>query len=282
MNVGVSIENNMLYLVVKNSGGEKPSFYKSSISLSLSEKNKPRGYLLGRIKEEEIKNSFTQAEKIAITIPAAICFSKRIIIDSKLDRARPDYRAWVAHNQLPGELSNYIYGFSPLAEDRISGRIETLFFAAIANQFRPLFHAIAGDDNFDRVYPVPEYMSLAVVLRNAVGPRINVRAVMVNIGGNGVAAVIIKTGSMFSTRYFPLQSGKPDELTSDLEAYFLSVIDSDEKVEIFIAGGEKSMSFKPKIKARIKYNKMPAGFISALGSVEYISTGGICELPAGV
>ena len=60
------------------------------------------------------------------------------------------------------------------------------------------------------------------------------------------------------------------------------MIDSDEGIEIYIAGGGKSMLFQPNIEARIRYNKMPAGFISALGSVEYISTGGTCELPAGV
>lgn len=282
MNVGVSIENNLLYLVAINGGAEKPSFYKSSINLSISGKDGLGGHIWDRIESEELRNAYMQADKIAFTIPAGICFSKRIILDANLDRARPDYRAWVARNQLPGELSNYIYGFLPLAEDQTSNTIETLFYASLSDHFRPLFHAIAGKDNFDRVCPVPEYMSLAVILRNAVGVSANVQAVMVNIGSSGATVVIVKAGSIFSTRYFPLQAGKSNELTSDLEAYFLSMIDSDEGIEIYIAGGGKSMLFQPNIEARIKYNKMPAGFISALGSVEYISTGGTCELPAGV
>jgi len=281
VNAGICIENNMLYLVAKNKGSEKPSFYKSNIRLSISYKDEPGGYIWDRIENEELKSVFMQADSIALVIPARICFSKKINVDSNLDRNRKEYKAWIAHNQLPGKISDYIYGFIPLVEDRTSNKIETLFYATLSEQFHPLFYAVVDDEDRDRIRLVPEYMSLAVILLNAINTGSDIQAAIINSGESGTAAVLIKRGSIYSTRYFPLQTGKWGELASALEAYFLSMFDSNKQTEIFVAGGKGLRVFKPDFKAKIRFNKMPVGFISALGSVEYISAGGRCELPAG-
>jgi len=70
-------------------------------------------------------------------------------------------------------------------------------------------------------------------------------------------------------------------MLSELKTHFLSIFDSGEETDIYIACNKNIQVFNPEIKAKVRFNEMPVGFISALGSLEYISTGGKCELPAG-
>jgi hypothetical protein len=281
VNVGVSVENNVLYLVVKNSDTSKPSFHKSNIAPFLSDKNKSSGYIWDQISDEEIKNTFRGAEKVAFTIPARICFSKIISMDMNINRDRKGYQAWVARNQLPGEISDYMYGFLPLSEESTSDRIEVIFYATFSKHFQPLFDAVIKEEDRNRTNLVPEYMGLGVILTNAVDIDSEIQAAIISSREDGAAVTSIRKGSICSIRYFPKRAGRSGDFLLDLETHLLSIFDSDAKTEIYIVGNRELQDFDPRIKAKIRYNRMPVGFISALGSVEYISTGGRCELPAG-
>jgi hypothetical protein len=281
VNIGISIEDNIMYLAGRPGENEKPYYYKSPFYLINSENEIPSGYVWDRVADEESIRNFMEAEKIALVIPAAVCYTKQITLEKYQDRDPDKYRTWIAGNLLPGDLSNYIYGFIPLGTSSVEEKAEVLFYATISDQFWPHFYAVIKDENYDRTCLLPEYVALSYLLRNSIGAVTGVQAGMINVGAGGAAAVFVKDDTIFSNRYFPVKAGGIDELKTDLETYFLSLIDPEKQTELFIAGKQRIPSLQLGSETRIRFNSMSAGFISALGSADYVSAGGKCELPAG-
>jgi len=280
MNVGVSIENGMLYLAARESDDKKTSFHKSSITLSTSDNELSSGYVWDQVEDEEFKDIFLGAEKIALSIPAGICYTKKISLETRLAKSEKEYQEWIAGKHLPGDLSKYIYGFIPLDENDVANKIAVLFYATLSDQFWPFFYAVIKDESYDRVCLMPEYTALGFLLRRSLGAVGDVQAGMINVGADGAAAVFIRGERVISNRYFSRGAGETEELKTDLETYLLSLIDPEKHADIFVAGKENIPAFNFDGDVSIKFNRMSAGFISALGSVEYISAGGKCELPA--
>jgi hypothetical protein len=281
VNVGISIENNTLYLAGHNGKGEKPYFYKSSINLTESDSEISSGYIWEQVTDQELKRKFLEADKIALVIPAGICYTKKISLEHDQIINQKDYQDWIAGNLLPGDISKYIYGFIPLSEGAVMEKIDVLFYATLSEQFWPYFCAIIKDENYDRTCLLPEYVGLNFLLRKSIKTDSGFQAGIVNIGANGAAVVYIKDGAVYANRFFPLRMGGTDELKTDLETYLLSLINPDNQSEILIGGKENLPALDLGARARIRYNRLSAGFISALGAVEYITAGGKCELPAG-
>jgi hypothetical protein len=281
VNVGISVENNTLYLAGQNGEGKKPYYYKSTINLIEPDSEVSSGYIWEQVADQELKRKYLDAEKIVLVIPAGICYAKKISLEHDPEKDQKEYQAWIAGNLLPGDVSKYIYGFIPLSESADMKRIDVLFYATLSEQFWPYFYAVIKDENYDRTCLLPEYMALSFLLRKSIKADSGLQAGIVNIGANGAAVVYIKDGSVFANRYFPVRPGKMEELKTDLETYFLSLIDFEKQTEILIAGKENLPALNLGAEARIRYNRLSAGFISALGSVEYITAGGKCELPAG-
>lgn len=280
MNIGVSIENGTLFLAADEGDCKNTSFHKSAIRLSNSDNEISSGYVWDQIEDEEFRNVFQGAEKIALSIPAGICYTKKISLERRLIKSEKDYRDWIAGKHLPGDLSKYIYGFIPLDESDMENKIAVLFYATLSDHFWPLFYAVIRDESYDRVCLMPEYTGLSFLLRKSLGPAGDIQGGMVNIGANGAAAVFIRSGRVISNRYFLRRVGETEDLKTDLETYLLSLMEPEEHADIFIAGKENLPVFDFEGDVSVKYNRMSAGFISALGSVEYISAGGKCELPA--
>jgi len=280
MNIGVSIENSTLFLAVDEGNGKKTSFHKSPIKLSKPDNDISSGYIWDQIEDEEFRNLFARAEKIALSIPAEICYTKKISLEPRLTEGEKQYQAWIAAKNLPGDLSKYIYGFIPLDEYDVLNRIVVLFYATLSDHFWPFFYAIIKDESYDRVCLLPEYTGLRFLLRKSLEIVGDIQAGMVNVGTGGAATVFISNDRVISNRYLSRGTGDTEELKIDLETYFLSLIDPEKHAVIFIAGKENLPVFSFEGDISIKYNRMSAGFISALGSVEYISAGGKCELQA--
>lgn len=280
MNIGVSIENSTLYLVADEGNDKKISFHKTSIKLRKTDNDISSGYIWDQVEDAEFKNTFLGAEKIALSIPAGICYTKKISLETRLTEGEKDYHAWIAGKHLPGDLSKYIYGFIPLAESDVANKIVVLFYATLSDQFWPIFYAVIKDESYDRVCLMPEYTGLSFLLRKSLGTVGDIQAGMVNVGVGGAAALFIRGDRIISNRYLSRRARETEELKTDLETYFLSLIDPEKHADIFIAGKENLPVFDFEGDVSMKYNRMSAGFISALGSVEYISAGGKCELQA--
>jgi hypothetical protein len=281
VNVGISIEKNTLYLAGHNGKDGKPHYYKSTINLTESDSEISSGYLWEQVNDQELKRKFLEADKIVLVIPAGICYTKKISLEHDQIKNQKEYQAWIAGNLLPGDISKYIYGFVPLSEGAVMEKIDVLFYATLSEQFWPHFYAVIKDENYDRTCLLPEYMALGFLLRKSVEADSGVQAGIVNIGANGAAVVYVKDGAVYSNRFFPFRVGGTDELKTDLETYLLSLINPDNQSEILIGGKENLPALDLGARTRIRYNRLSAGFISALGSVEYITAGGKCELPAG-
>lgn len=279
MNIGISIENDFLYVVADEGEGSKPAYHKSRVKINEHDNDKSNGYIWDQIENEEFRQIYLKAGKIVLTVPAAICYTRKISLDSDLAVNDKEYLAWVAHNRLPGDISKYIYGFIPSSRNSLKGKIEVFFYAAPSDQFWRYFCAAIKDESYDRVCLLPEFVGLRSLLRKTVRADAGIQAGMVNMCASGAAAVFISNDILFSNRYFPYRAGKIEELKTDLETYFLSLIDPGRPADIFIGGKEDLQALNLGPDTRIKFNRMSAGFISALGSVEYVSAGGKCELP---
>lgn len=283
MNIAVSINDNTLYVVAGDINENKAAFHKSPVKFIQQDKEPGGGYFWEQVSDDNLVDTLNASEKVIITIPARISFCKKVFINSELIKNQKNYLEWYAGKQLPGDISRYIYGFIPLVEnDPDEKMIEALFYATISERFWPIYYALARDDILDKVNLIPEFLGLYYLLVRAMDPAQVSQSGLVNFHGDGAAAVFSSDGAFSSARYFPKTSEGTEYLKNELEAFFLSLIDSESPAEILITGRESLKTLRFNMEINLKLNPMSAGFVAGIGALSYIEAGGECELPAGI
>ncbi len=277
MNIGITIGDKALYITALKDIAAKPEFYKTAIDLRLADANLANGYIWDNVRED-IANIFSNAEKIALTIPAKMCYSKIISMD--LNKKFDSYPKWLAGIQIPGDLAKYIYGFIPLNNIDRSGINNVLFYATPAELFWPLFCAAVKDDVYDKVELVPEYTALNGLLTDNDGGESLSQTGIVNISQNGAAIVINRNSKLSAVRFFPIESNLPVDFMDGIETYLLSQCCNAENSRAIIINRAEMAKSNRNSSLSLEYKNIEAEFMSALGAIKYLLSGGKCELPA--
>lgn len=277
MNIGITIGDNALYIAALKDIADKPEFYKIAIDLRLTDTNITNGYIWDNI-DEDINKVFSSAEKIALTIPAKICYSKIISMD--LDIKPDSYSKWLAGIQIPGDLEKYIYGFIPLNNIDRSGINNVLFYATPSELFWPLFCAAVKDDVYDKVELVPEYTALNGLLTDSDGSDSSCQTGIVNISQSGAAVVVKRNSKLSAVRFFPFESNVSGDFMDGIETYLLSQCCNAENTRAIIINRAEMAKANQSSSLSLEYKRIDAEFMSALGAIKYLLNGGKCELPA--
>lgn len=276
MNIGITIGDKTLYIAALNDIADKPEFYKTSIDLRLADVNMANGHIWDNI-DEDINKVFSSAEKIALTIPARICYSKIISMD--LDKKPDSYLKWLAGIQIPGDLEKYIYGFIPLNNNDRSGNNNVLIYATPSELFWPLFCAAVKDDVYDKVELVPEYTALNGLLTESNGGDGSRQTGIVNIGQSGAAVVVKRNSKLSAVRFFPFEPNISGDFMDGIETYLLSQCHDEDNIRVIIINRAEMAQATQNSSLSLEYKKIDAEFMSALGAIKYLLNGGKCELP---
>jgi hypothetical protein len=282
LNIAVTISDSVLYIAAGESSGGKASFYKADIKLVHPVSKEKSGYIWDQVEDKKLLDDLKAADKVVFAMPAKISFCKKVFLDSGLNRDHKDYQEWFARKQLPGDISRYIYGFIPVGNESNGGNIEAIFYATITDRFWPLYYAVAGDDFLDKISLVPELAGLWRILVLSVDWDLTRQASIVNFHDEGAAVVFSRNAEFSVARYFPLPKSGIEELSAELEAFFLGQIDPEMPACIFMAGRENLKTLRLDLDITMKFSFMSAGFVAALGTLGFLSAGGKCELPAGI
>jgi hypothetical protein len=230
MKLGITLLDDRLLLSYHYGAAKEPEFK----TFLLKDRTDSPGWVW-RSAGEEAFESFRRAEKAILALPASATFLKRLEVDDKLAKKEPTYLPWLASTQLPGDLSNFRYDFFPLRERYDSRSVEMLFSAIPAKLVERLLYGLKTEDISSPITFFPEQLGLVRVVEKSIPKDDIAQAGIVNWDQKGAAAVYVQDGRFNHCRYFPTLLNK-DDLSTDIETYFLSRADATESLPLIITG----------------------------------------------
>jgi hypothetical protein len=266
MKLGISLLDDRLLLAFHYGSVRGPEFR----SYDLKEKDDSPGWVW-RAADDEAFESFKRAERSVMVIPAAYTFLKRLEIDSRNAKEQPDYLKWLAKTQLPGDLANFHYGFVPLRESFDSSSAEMLFYAAPAKLVEGLLRSLKTDFDTVPISVIPEQIGLVRVVEKSIKKDDIAQAGIVNCEHNGASAVYIKNGHFNHCRFFPNHAGNKEELSIEIETYFLSRADATESLPLVVTGftGDFKTDWSPIVPAFMGIHYLE--FAAAWGVADFLN-----------
>jgi hypothetical protein len=279
MIIGLSRTKKKVFLTVRVEGEKAPMFFQ----IDLAEEGSGEGGEAGLFwdsADETIKRMLRDSKSIFVSVPAAICMTKRMELDDKLYVQQPDYTRWLAGIQLPGDQSNYRYGFIPIMKSYDGARTWAVFYAGSRGEFERFSRALLGDRPSGKIVMIPEQIALAEVLRESLGKDDISQAAIFNIAGDYAVAVLMKDNGFYHSRLFRYRPDGAEELAVDLETYLLSHKSPEEPLPLVITGATDMIStgWNPVIPVFLKMKDLD--YAISWGISEFIVAGGRCELPA--
>ncbi len=268
MKLGITLLEDRLLLAYHYGIARGPEF----VSFELKAKDEQPGWVW-RATDSEAFESFKRAERAILALPAGSSYLKRIEVDGKYSKEQPDYLKWLASTQLPGELENFSYGFVPLRESFDNRSLEMLFFASPSKVVDRLLTGLKTD--FESIPPalLPEQVGLVRVVEKSISKDDIAQAGIVNFGFDGAAAVYIHDGRFNHCRYFAHPPDCKEDLSIDIETYFLSRADATESLPLIVTGftGEFKTSWSPIVPAFMGIHHLE--FAAAWGVADFHSAG---------
>jgi hypothetical protein len=231
MKLGMTLLNDRLLLSYHYGDIKEPEFR----SFPIKDKIDSPGWVW-RAAGEEAFESFRRAEQAILALPAGGTFLKRLEVDSKLAREQPTYLQWLASTQIPGSLTDYRYDFISLRESFDSRMVEMLFYAIPARLIESLLYGLKTENQPSPINYFPEQLGLVRVVEKSVDRDDIAQAGIVNCDMRGAGAVYIRDGRFNHCRYFPIHASRREDLSTDIETYFLSRADASESLPLIVTG----------------------------------------------
>lgn len=264
MNLGISINNDKLFLALHNGNGE-PEFATYKISPTYGE-GAPN--LWDAVDPAALK-TFQEAEMVILSVPSINCYLKRLETNGKLIENSPSFLEWLAAVHLPGELSDYHYGFLPLRESFDSTMMEMILYAAPATPLELQLKSLSLPNDSRHIIEMPEQLGLVRVLEKSLRKDDISQAGIINCNDNGAIVVYMRDGRYNHSRYFMALPGQADDLSSDIETYLLSRADASESLPLVITGNPKGLktNWSPIVPAFLGIHNLE--YAGAWGVVDY-------------
>ena len=146
MNLGISVKDDRILLAAYSDSLAESEFKQYIFSAAHDEGEKKAGFLWS-LAGDEAAEYYHKADDIILAIPASINFVKRLVIPCGDRIQDPVYLKWLAEMQLPGDISNYAYGFIQLRKSFDETKIEMLLYAAPMSIVQPLIFSLKRDDD---------------------------------------------------------------------------------------------------------------------------------------
>jgi hypothetical protein len=265
MKLGITLLEDRILMAFHYGTAREPEFR----SYAFKETGGMPGWVWRAIDSEAFE-SFRRAEHSVLAIPAAYTFLKRLEVDGGLVKEQPDYIKWLARTQLPGDLTKFHYDFIPLRERFDSRSAEMLFYAVPANLVDGLLQGLKTDLEAMPIAVIPEQIGLVRVVEKSIAKDDIAQAGIVNCEYKGASAVYIQDGRFSHCRFFPNQSGNKEELSTEIETYFLSRADATESLPLIVTGfpGEFRTDWSPIVPAFMGIHYLE--FAGAWGAADFL------------
>jgi len=183
---------------------------------------------------DEGKNAFISAEKAVLAIPSQLCYLKRLEIKTIYLENSPAYLDWLASTQLPGDLTDYRFGFIKLGESFDQTSQEMLLFACLESRIAPMIQSLALPEEGRELRLMPEQLGLACTLERSLARGDIAQAGIINFEADCATVVHVLHNRFNSSRCFT--NGKDRDLATDIETYLLSRADTLESFPLVITG----------------------------------------------
>jgi hypothetical protein len=264
MNLGIFIFDGKMFFAL-HKGNDEPEFATYEIAAPNDESVSS---LWDKVDGEALK-TFQAAETVILSVPSTSCYLKRLETDGKLIENSPSFLEWLASVHLPGELSDYHYGFLPLRESFDSSMMEMILYAAPAAPLERLIKSLSLPDDSRHIIEMPEQLGLVRVLEKSLGKDDISQAGIINCDDRGAIVVYVRDGRYNHSRYFAIPPEQTGELSTDIETYLLSRADSSESLPLVITGNPKGLktSWSPIVPAFIGIHNLE--YAGAWGVVDY-------------
>jgi len=279
MILAVNIRDNAVFLAARGAQDESPRFFQFDIGMDILGEGIDASSIWNYA-DDSIKKIYSDAEKIVLGIPAPICFAKRLELDARLYKEKADYRRWQAAVQLPGNPCDYEFGFIPLTNSFNGAKKETVFFAAPLGKIEKLTYAVLLDKAPDSVMKVPEQIALVELLVKSISKDDISQAAIVHVEKSYIVAIVIKDARFYRGRVFLTPTADEGEFVSDIQTFLMSIASADEPLPLLITGRteEFRIEWSPVIPAFLNIKELDFGI--SWGLLEFVLTGGRCELSA--
>jgi hypothetical protein len=268
MKLGISLLDDKL-LMSFHYGSAKEAEFKA---FTLGEKTDTQGWVW-RAAGEEAFESFGRAEQAILALPAGATYLKRLEVDGKLLKEQPSYLQWLASTQLPGELSEFKYNFIPLRESFDNRMLEMLLYAVPSKLVDRLLDGLKTENEVAPISILPEQLGLVRVVEKSIARDDIAQAGIVNCDLRGAGAVYVQDGRFNHCRYFPIHASRREDLSTDIETYFLSRADSTESLPLIVTGFPEDFktNWSPIVPAFMGIHNLE--FAAGWGVADYPSVG---------
>lgn len=267
MNLGISVFDDRLLLVCHYGADRPPEFGKYIFKRKPDPQSNP-GHLWDFV-DVAAGDAYLTADRLVLSVPASICYLRRLEIDDSLIKDYPDYLDWLACTMIPGDLAQYKYEFISVGENYDGTKLEMIFSAIPITSLNQLYHSLKINNDPRQIIAIPEQLALIKVLEKSLASDDIPQAGIVNCNSFGAAVVLLKNSKFYQCRFFPIHQDHADELAEDIETYLLSLSDSSDPMPLVITG--LSDSFKTNWTPL--YSVLPLmhdlEFAAAWGAVEY-------------
>ncbi|OGC89534.1 MAG: hypothetical protein A2W25_14290 [candidate division Zixibacteria bacterium RBG_16_53_22] len=235
MILGVAIETDSLLLAAHSGRDTEPRFRTFTIKGKTVDEGADHAGSIWEQAGDDARQFLIQAEQIVFALPARTCYLKRISIENRLIREKPDYLKWVAGNHLPGKLDDYYFDFIPLRQSFDAARTEMLLLATTSKRYDEFSRKLIAGENRNMKF-IPEQIGLVQVVEKSLNSEEFAQAGIVDCRPNGILAVFARNSRFDHSRLFNNSSSKKTEIAADIETYFLSRADSSEALPLVITG----------------------------------------------
>jgi hypothetical protein len=267
MNLGISVFEDKLLYALHHGSAKEPEFNLYPITKKIDgDAAEPNFW--ERVDKSALE-IYRAADNVVLSLISTSCYLKRLETNGKLIENTPSFLEWLASIHLPGELSDYHYGFLPLRESFDSTMMEMILYATPADSLDWIVKSLKLQDDAKHVIEMPEQLGLVRVLEKSLGKDDIFQAGIVNCDDKGATTVYIKDSRYSHSRYFALMPGQPNEISSDIETYLLSRADSSESLPLVIVGNPKDFrtNWSPIVPAFMGIHNLE--FAGAWGVVDY-------------
>jgi hypothetical protein len=267
VNLGISVLDDRLLLVSHQGHDKSPEFEK----YDFKQKRDSRSSLglIWDLVDISAGDAYLTADRLVLSIPASICYLKRLEIDSDLIENYPDYLEWLACTLLPGKVAQYKYEFISAGRSYDETRLEMIFTAVPIGPLNELFQSLKINDDAREIIAIPEQLGLIKALEKSFSNDDIPQAGIVNCNSLGAAIVLLKNSRFYHSRFFPIHQDHADELAVDIETYLLSQIDSSDPMPLLVTGLPElfKTSWTPLHPSYLPVHNLE--FTAAWGALEY-------------